>query len=48
MSHNAKLMKIYQDTFKFKFANINGMLAIEWEVKYKANIFQDKTVKSFG
>lgn len=38
-------VKIYLETLKYDFEEIDGMVALVWNVKYKANILQTKTVE---
>ena len=37
-----KTVKVYMDTLKYDFEEIDGMVALVWSIKYKANILQDK------
>ena len=37
-----KTVKVYMDTLKYDFEELDGMVALVWSIKYKANILQDK------
>lgn len=43
-----KNVKVYLDTFKYDFEEVNSMVAIVWSVKYKANFLQTKTIKGIN